>query len=819
MNLSRAAIPVLLLCLPPRAGDEPPKELAEARALLDGGKAQEALDKAKTGLELAPDLPELLDLASRAAQAAGAADDALWFAWLAQDQLGSVAAPSPAEKALSDQIQKRLGDIDPISQKGSSAVAGYAAGLFAIAKDCEAKKRFVNAVDLLTRCRGTPSAAAADAELQKIYDNKKAVEALIESGLDVPVKARAKRSPESAGKEDKKHASWGSAWEIKGEQYTVKTDFPRETGDSISLAMEQMNRFYRKVFHVAEFGGGKTARVTLCVYRSREEFDAIEKDKTTGESPDPDVAGFFKPGENHVATYDPRSDKRPLSELWSTLFHESSHQFTHMISADLIPAWLNEGTASYFEGAKLRGNGVVETNLVPEERLQALEILIQEGKPTLEEVITYFQPGSYPGEYYPFGWGLVYFLLNYEDDKSQRVYVQPYQNFMAAYKSGGKHDVKARFVEHFVTKPKQPGVASFADFEARFKDWIHALHGLYYGGPEVADKLIERARKETKDKAYDAAEESYAWALRKRPGDPVAAFELAELFALEKKGDAAIYRYRGAVASLRELPDLAAPLPAAGERTGKDLLELSEKQIGKLDKAFADAKSKADDAFAQAAAETAKGYADKSMPLCALRLIDQSRALYGGAEALAVLRKEIAEKSGADPRRWRRLKIAGELAEWELDGDWKASDGALVASAEKGQGASYGVWRDEAPERFRFEAKVDASGLDKEEGLCGMMFGVNDAGLRFLAIQGSGGVAIGTLKKTPELSRPAMALKSAQMASFTLAVEVFPDHVECFVDGKPAGKPLFLDPDEIRGRIGFVIQAGTVTLREVRVRS
>ena len=808
-----SALLALLLTPPLLGADGPPAQLAEARALLDGGQAKEALAKAKEGLEFAPDLPEMLDVASRAAQAAGAADEALWYAWIATGELGSIAAPTKDQKALADAIQKRLGELDPTGQRGSAAVSSYAAALFAVGKDCAARKLTVNAVDLFLRCKGTPSAAAAEAELAKIYDNKKAVEALIESGLDVPVKAQKKRSPEAAAKEDAKHATWGSAWEVKGEQYTVKTDFPREMADSISLAMEQMNRFYRKVFHVKEFGGGQTARVTLCVYRSREEFDANEK------SPDKNVAGFFKPGENYVATYDPRSDKRPLSELWSTLFHESSHQFTHMISADLIPAWLNEGTASYFEGAKLQGNGVVETNLVPEERLQSLEILLNRGSPTLEQVVTYFQPGSYPGEDYPFGWGLVYFLLNYEDDKSQRVYVQPYQSFMASYKTGGKHDVKARFVEHFVTKAKQPGVSSFADFEKRWQDWIHQLHGLYYGGPEVADKLIERARKETKDKAYESAAESYAWALRKRPGDPVANFELAELLALQKANDAAIYRYRGAVASLRVAPDLSKPLSGSGERTGQELLDLSQSRLAKLDKAFADAKSKADEAFAGAAADAARGYLDKSMPLCALRLLEQSRALYGGATALLSLRDEIAGKSGADTRRWRRLKTAGDLAEWECDGDWKAADGALVGTAEKGAGPIFCFWRDDMPERFRYEVRVDESGLDKEEGLFGLVFAATPDALRFLGAQKVGAVSTCHVRKGPEFSKSIATLKPDQMNSFTLAIEVFPGRVEFFVDGKPAGKPMTLTAEEMRGKIGLVLQGGSMTLRELRVRS
>jgi len=192
------------------------------------------------------------------------------------------------------------------------------------------------------------------------------------------------------------------------------------------------------------------------------------------------------------------------------------------------PSWLNEGTASFFEGARLLPNGAVETNLVPEMRLKDLPYFFKQGKPGLEEVVSWFKPGSYEGEYYPFGWGLVYFLQNYENDKSQRIYEPLYHDYMAAYKSGGKHDVLGRFVEYFVTKAKDPAVKNFADFEARWRKWIQELDELYEGPPEKADALVARGRKQRSDKQLDSAVESLRWALRKRPGDVLANFELGE---------------------------------------------------------------------------------------------------------------------------------------------------------------------------------------------------------------------------------------------------------------------------------------------------
>jgi hypothetical protein len=816
------ALALALLAAEP-AGDAPP-QLAQARALLEGGKAAEALLKAKEGLEFAPRQIELLDLASRAAGDAGAKDEALWYGVIAGEELADLAAPSKSEKAIADALGKRLLELDPLGRKGAATLDAYAASIAAIGKDCASKKLFVNAVDLLGRCRGTAASAAAEAELAKVYANKKAVEALLDSGLDVPVQAKRKRSPESIAREDAKHSTWDTAHEIKGKQYTIKTDMGLELAESMSFAMEQMNAFYRKVFHVKEFGGGQTARATICVYKSRSEFDQHEG--TPSDPISPNVAGFFRPGANYVATYDPRSDERSFAFLWETLFHESSHQFTHMISADLIPAWLNEGTASYFEGARLRANGLVETNLVPDERLGSLEALLKMTEsggtgiaksagnvPTLEEVVTYYQPGSYPGEYYPFGWGLVYFLLNYEDEHSQRVYEKPYQDFMLAYKSGGKHDVKGRFVEHMVTKAKQPGVSTFEQFEARWRAWIHELNALYFGPPEMADRLVVRARKQVADKALDSAEESYEWALRKRPGDAVANFELAELLAGQKRNDAAIYRYRAAAASLRELGESTEPIPGS-DLTPSDLLAISETALAKLDPALCDAMQKADASFATSIAEAARAYAEKEMPRASLGLLDSAQVLYGRASALAALRDEIAKASGVDTRRWRRLPAVGELVEWEGGSAWGAKDGALVGQSDS---PSFCMWREDVPPRYSFEAKIDASELGKEQGFVAMLFGENAKGLQFVGFSSKGNGIYGKLDKGFENTGPLPSIRPDKLGGFTLRIEVFPDRVEFLVDGKSAGKPKSYDPEDLAGRIGFVVQGGQAKLSEIRV--
>ena len=261
------AFPLALLALALPPGSDRAATLgAAARSALDAGSSDEALKRAEEALEWSPEDLALLDLAAQAAEADKEPDRALCYAAQALEL-----ATAPENAALAEALRKRIADLDPLGGKGKQIIGEYSNALLALGRNVGKRKLFVNGVDF-SRSRGTPSCEAAEAELAKIYDNKKAVEALIESGLDVPWKAKKKRAPEAAA-EDAKHATWATAWEVKGEQYTVKTDFPREMADSISLAMEQMNAVLPEGVPREGVGGGQTARVTLCVYKDRDEFD------------------------------------------------------------------------------------------------------------------------------------------------------------------------------------------------------------------------------------------------------------------------------------------------------------------------------------------------------------------------------------------------------------------------------------------------------------------------------------------------------------------------------------------------------------------
>jgi hypothetical protein len=777
-----------------------------ARALLDAGNSAEALKAATVELELAPDDAELLELASRAAEASGSPDAALWYARLASR--GD--APTKDGKKFSDALAARIAALDPLQQKDRAALDAYATALLTLGQKAATKKFYLNAVELFERCKSTALAAKAEAELAKIHGNKKAVEALLDSGIDVPVRAKKKRSAEATAREDAKHADWERAHVIKGDNYTIITDMGIEMGEAMSHAMEQMNRYYRKVFHVKE-RGGDTARVTIRVYKTRAEFDDYEDGEQA-----PGVKGFFRPGANEVATYDTREEGFAPSFLWSTLFHEASHQFTHLIApGNLIPAWLNEGTASYFEGARLLPNGSVETNLVPEGRLAPLKASIQANSPRLESVVTYFQPGSYEGSYYPFGWGLVYFLLNYENAECERIYEPLYREYMLAYKSGATHNVKDRFVEYFVTRVKDPEVTSFADFEKRWKAWILMLADNYFGPPEKADAILAQARKQRDKQKFDASIESYRWALSKRPDDPGAEFELASVLESQKAADAATYSYRRALALLRERAE-----GSSVELGGKSLdrtaaIDLCVQRVTKLDASLGTELRAAEGTFLEASLAIAREYAEAARHLVALDRLDLARAAFGDEEALTGLRAEIAKSSGADTRRWRRIDQGDLALTWDVSNpEFKKGPEGIVARTSV---PATCISKAELPASYAFETRLSVND-PSEKGMFGIVFGANANAMQIVVLTANRSVQLAELDGNR--LRPIKPLGRAQAdgpLEVTLAIEVVGNKVEFFVDGKSVNKRPYR-PDELAGDVGLLVYDGEGQFRDVRLR-
>lgn len=763
----------------------------------------EDLLKLEAQLEARPDDADLLAAAVDAAEAEGFPDKALWYAVLALE-----ASDGQSKSKLRDAaLLKYLADQGQAKNLPSVVQGEHAETLFRLAKSAEGKKLYANAADFLGNCTGTQYAKRASERLTKLFSKSTAVDALLASGIDVPMGTRKSLSPNALARLDAKHTEWEKAEEFKGKYYTVATNMGHETGGDMLFALEQMNAFYRQVFRY-KMRGQTMRRCTVKVYKSREEFEKYEPDMRGRSS----TKGFFVPGENRVVTYDQRTDGGSLDSLWSTLYHEASHQFTNAVWPELIPTWLNEGTACYFEGAELRAGGRVAKNLVPPSRLRSLVALLGRGTVTVKEVISYFQGGSYPGSYYPFGWGLVYFCHNFEDAQNERPYLPIYQEFMESYKGAGKHDVYERFVEYFVERADVEGITTFEAFVEQFSTWIRELNKQHFGGPKQAPVMLARAESQRANGKLKAAVESYRKTLVKLPGSLPAAMGLAQCLSELKQQDAALYSWRQALALAHKQLSQEATAEQA-----KAWIEQAQAGINAVDRRIGETLITAGDDLEENARLAADSWIEAGSPRAALLLLSSARRLLGRPSSLDNLAASIRESSGVNISRWRQLRITEDLEDWRRDPGWKVEEQALVSD---NPGFTRCLWRTALEVPYRLSMEVDVSRASKG-AFAGVTLGTgaNAGGTTFVLSTSSNraGILTGSGNSNTVSLRTAMTLKQGKGL---LEIVATAKGTRLLLDGKELMKESTLGGAKpANGLVGLVAQGRGVRFGTIRLKN
>ena len=811
-SASSAWTTVALLCLlglsvrPVQAKEARPDltaaPLAESRAHLAAGELDEALAKALVALELAPERVDLLDHASTCAEKAGHADEALFYAWIGLSE----ARVEGFEPVDLDRRAKRVARLDPLKSTERPDLDGHSRRLLAIGTNCIDRKLYANAVEFLHRCKDTASGPEAEAQLEKLYGNDRSLDALLETGIDVPVRDETSRRARQMIRQDPEHEAWEDAWRIKGRNYTIVTNVGWQFASEVSLAMEQLHPYYCRVF-LGKRGSVKTARCTICIYRDLDEF--LEEEPAADE----ETLGFYQPGENRIATYDPRSEGEGLDSLWETLFHEASHQFTDMVTTGTVPAWLNEGTAAYFEGAHLLPSGRVVANDIPGHRLSGVKAALDENYPTVREVVAYFEDGSYDGSYYPVGWGLVYFLLNYEDESCKRVYAPLYESYMKTYRKGGKHDSFERFEKYFVSKAKQPEVRDFAQLKVRFKQWIDELHELEFGGGEKVEDLLQRARLQLKKSKHDAALASYRWALEKSPRHRPCLLELAEFLVQRGRRDPGIFYYRRLLEILDEARSPDEEIAGIEGTTVGALRARIRERLAEVDPTMVQLQEGAEREFRERAGAAADLYAERGFPRTAMLTLKGAIRLLGRAPALEEQRRRILDQTTEDVWRWRRFPAERGLDPWYPSGDWETQDGALAIET-RHRGVL--LCRESLPPRYRLEATVKISEM-RTKPFVGLLFGVGDSGILNVWGTKPGGTLEANRIVADLVRREKVGKLRGEVGdAFRLAVEIDGGWARFFVDGALVGKRYY-EPKDIQGRAGLMVEGSTARFTDVRL--
>ena len=444
-----------------------------ARELFAAGKYQEVVDSLEQYLRFKLPDTNIESLLGQALLKLGRKDEAA-------QHLDRALAKMPEEDKETRVLRAQLAEADPLALRRGILLRKMSKDLFQSASELEAAGHLERSLQILERIKPIASGgegAAIAAMINKIRSSTEKVD-LDKRGGDI-------RPPDG----------WPEV-ELESTHYIIKACLEPDVAKLLGATMDEIFGYYVRIYFDGDAKKVDSRKATIKVYPTHAEL-LSHRGADDGTQP----LGWWAPGDWQVSVYDTRPESGTLDLMLSILFHEASHHFMSMIEmGGHTPAWINEGTASFFEGAVAMADGRVlwpDVPINPIDRLQSLYQLLggatADGKPVvMTDVIAFNEPGSYPPGYYPFGWGLVYFLQQYEDPTTlEYVYRPLYAKYREEIiKKGG--DPKALFEQVFVG-PNTPGKqATLAAWEADWKKWIRTvIYPQHFGADRRARRLAE----------------------------------------------------------------------------------------------------------------------------------------------------------------------------------------------------------------------------------------------------------------------------------------------------------------------------------------
>jgi hypothetical protein len=382
---------------------------------------------------------------------------------------------------------------------------------------------------------------------------------------------------------------------VDSEHYHLECNLEPEVIELVADTMDDIHSSYVDVYFDGNSKRAGSSRPTIRIHAT---WDEMVKEWDAG-TPSPGLGGWWSPGQNRVVCYDTRDGGGDLDGMLRTLFHEASHQFMAILARGRpVPAWINEGTSTFFEGSVAMADHRVLWPDAALGRLQSLSHMLTSGtgpEKGARTVVSYASPGSYPGDYYAFGWGLIYFLQQWEDPETL---TYPYRAYYTRYREAvlGKPTESMALFEEIMLGEKTPlRHLTFEDFERDWKDWIlgtvHPLHtdpmpkrrqlrmaevDKYMAAAERASGKRKAPVPEVKLLERALGHLEYVRTTLDGTQDPQASVLLAEADILER-----LERPQGAAALLERVLDLADD----GQWTVEEEQRLAlEERLKKLDK-------------------------------------------------------------------------------------------------------------------------------------------------------------------------------------------------------------------------------------------
>lgn len=669
----------------------------EARQLLAAGKYEEAAASADAELAYDPFALDgyrvMFDIAKAQDDVEGQLRWGKWMYWSLR---------AAGEKKELEEVVEELDALYDGWNRDEEVLDVWQAAASKAASKAGSRKQFRLAGHLMNKLLDLNP---QDKRLAKDYDklaDKAGAE--LSGGAFVSDKVR-RKSAKWLARNNAKHADWENRWERETKYYDIETNMDYAFFETLCAAMDVVHEFYRDVYDYRK----KAPKARIVVARMRSDFDRFSMELMGRAEQSDAIGGYWAPGHKTVVTYD-RSMGDPnktREDLWNTLFHEASHQFTTLLNEKnerkqiWTPAWLNEGTASYFEGCVIKADGTILKNNVAEHRLREWWFLEQgDMRHTLEELIAHERntgplptgSRSYEGDFYSYGWALVYFLLNYEEG-DRRVYappITPGESIPEEYKAEREpgrlvyRDAFLKYQDHFATVGNKdndqyypleiakkffveeiadPDVPNWEAFEARWRTYTNALYGEMQAGPELADVLQARCRGYLGIEDFERARSMAEQADAKRPNDAETYRLLAISYLGEGlEGDAVYWMFRHWESMWQAGEEGAADRAVAWleENGGKDVIR---NYIEPTKAALAEIEALMEVALEDGHPIMATLFASHAMQAFQLRF-----------SGLTEKANELAEVAEMDLRAWQAAFAKGE------DGNRRATDdgGALV---------------------------------------------------------------------------------------------------------------------------------------------
>ncbi|HZL98767.1 MAG TPA: hypothetical protein VFD43_00820, partial [Planctomycetota bacterium] len=386
---------------------------------------------------------------------------------------GAVAAGDAARARDLTRSVERLAQVDPFPGRIDALLAGYGEAQAELGRRHAAAGFHANALAAWQRrllaCRaGSAEALQAQAAIAAVLAAAPDAVASRYAPVEPP------GGPDAAWitEHDRRHAKFGSAARWETPHYRIKTNAGWRVGNEAALALERVHAFYRELWGIVPDPepeqvpeGLRELSITpieVNIYATRDEYT-----RRAGQGAQDWSAGNFTG--TAVNTYAQTAGGKGTRALMTTLFHEASHQFMSVAVGD-VPSFVNEGVASLFEGIEVLSNGSIRRDLPVPERLTPLAEALAQG--TALPLRAVFNAPENKPELYMYRWGVMYFLRMYVDDSGRYVFRDRLQDYIYDFKRGGVGDEVEHFTGFVLQAVQAPGLTSFDEFEAVWKQWI-----------------------------------------------------------------------------------------------------------------------------------------------------------------------------------------------------------------------------------------------------------------------------------------------------------------------------------------------------------